>query len=91
MHLLGAAGGFDYQKRLWRLYDSRDLMLMDLTFTEIDRMHVLMRQYADRPMDLADASLVAVAESRKFKLLFTIDSDFRFYRLQDGSVLELRP
>jgi predicted nucleic acid-binding protein len=30
-------------------------------------------------MDLADASLVAVAESLKFRQIFTIDSDFFFY------------
>ena len=40
-------------------------------------------------MDLADASLVVVAESRGYRRLFTIDSDFYIYRLADGSVLEV--
>lgn len=35
------------------------------------------------------ASLAAVAESRNLRRLFTIDSDFYFYRLADGSVLEV--
>ena len=54
-----------------------------------DRMDALMSQYQNVPMDAADASLVAVAESRGFRQLFTIDSDFYIYRLTDGSVLEV--
>ncbi|TMI83799.1 MAG: PIN domain nuclease [Bacillati bacterium ANGP1] len=33
------------------------------------------------PMDLADASLVAVAEERRLVQIFTLDRDFRIYRL----------
>ena len=40
-------------------------------------------------MDLADASLIAIAERRGLSKIFTIDGDFHFYRLQDGSVLEI--
>ena len=35
-----------------------------------------MALYSSVPMDLADASLVAVAESRGYSRLFTLDSDF---------------
>jgi len=42
-------------------------------------------------MDLADASLVAVAERLGIKRLFTLDSDFYIYRLADGSALECIP
>jgi uncharacterized protein len=63
--------------------------LLELTEVETDRMDVLMAQYTNVPMDLADASLVAVAESRNFPRLFTIDSDFYICRLADGSVLEV--
>ena len=52
-------------------------------------MDALMAQYANVPMDLADASLVALAESRGIRRLFTIDSDFYIYRLTDGSVLDV--
>ncbi len=54
-------------------------------------MAALMEKYRDTPMDLADASLVVVAESRSLRRLFTLDSDFRIYRLADGSVLEVVP
>ena len=36
--------------------------LHELAAAEIDRMAVLMEKYQDRPMDLADASLVTAAE-----------------------------
>jgi predicted nucleic acid-binding protein len=42
-------------------------------------------------MDLADASLVVVAESISLHRVFTLDSHFRIYRLADGSALELIP
>ena len=45
----------------------------------------LMVQYRDAPMDLADASLVAVAESRNLQTIFTIDrKDFAIYRVKRG-------
>lgn len=56
-----------------------------------ERMAALMEKYQDTSMDLADASLVAVAESRALRQIFTLDSDFRIYRLRDGSMLEVIP
>jgi predicted nucleic acid-binding protein len=54
-------------------------------------MAVLMHKYRDRPMDLADASLVATAERRGIRRIFTLDSDFHIYRLADGSALACLP
>ena len=91
MYLLGAVGGYRYQAALWDLRTTGRLVLHDLTPTEADRMAALMAQYRDTPMDLADASLVAVAESRALHRLFTIDADFYVYRLANGSALEVVP
>lgn len=45
----------------------------------------LMEQYADHPMDLADASLVVAAESLATRKVFTIDrKDFHTYRVRRG-------
>jgi uncharacterized protein len=45
----------------------------------------LMELYADRPMDLADASLVAAAEALDTRTIFTIDrDDFATYRVRRG-------
>jgi len=63
--------------------------LLELTDVEGDLMDSLMAEYRNVPMDAADASLVAVAQSRSFRRLFTLDSDFYIYRLADGSVLEV--
>ena len=45
----------------------------------------LMDQYADHPMDLADASLVVAAESLGIRKVFTVDrNDFNTYRARHG-------
>lgn len=45
----------------------------------------LMEQYADHPMDLADASLVTAAERLGTRRIFTVDRrDFSTYRLRRG-------
>ena len=58
------------------------LDLGENVLTELDR---LLRQYRDRPMDLADASLVLLAERTGLTEILTIDrADFDVYRLADG-------
>ena len=91
MYLLGTVGGYRYQAALWSPRTAGRLVLHDLTATEADRMAILMAQYQDTPMDLADASLVVVAESRTLRRVFPTDSDFYVYRLADGSALEVVP
>lgn len=89
MYLLGAVGGHAYQAELWRLWSDGKLVLHDLTTAELERMIILMAKYHDTPMDLADASLVVVADSRQLTDIFSLDSDFYIYRLASGSVLNI--
>lgn len=91
MYLLSSVGGYPYQAALWGLRAAGRLVLHDLTLAEADRMATLMARYRDTPMDLADASLVAVAESRGLRRVFTIDSDFYIYRMADGAALDVVP
>ena len=91
MYLLFRAGGYPAQCRLWQLRSARSLVLHDLSAREVDRMVLLMDKYHDTPMDLADASLVATAERLDTKRVFTLDRDFRIYRLSDGSAFEIVP
>jgi hypothetical protein len=91
MYLLGAVGGYLYQAELWKLRQAGRLVLYDLSTTEVDRMVALMDKYQDQPMDLADASLVAAAESLSLGRVFTLDRDFFIYRLADSSALEVIP
>jgi len=44
----------------------------------------LMEQYANVPMDFADASLVALGEEFEISDIFTLDSDFSIYRMGKG-------
>ena len=73
-------------------YVATDLLKLHTpTRQETIRILQLMEQYADRPMDLADASLVALAEAAGYTRIFSIDSDFYVYRLADGTALEVVP
>lgn len=52
---------------------------------ELQRAFELMEQYADHPMDLADASLIVAAEVLETRKVFTIDRhDFSTYRIRRG-------
>ncbi len=46
----------------------------------VARIIELIKKYADVPMDLADASLVAISEELNIGDLISIDSDFDIYR-----------
>jgi len=91
MYMLGEAGGYHFQAQLWAMRNAGDLLLHELTTGEIDRSEILMGKYKDSPMDFGDASLVAVAETRGLRQIFTLDRHFWGYRLADGSALEPIP
>ncbi|HEY2574400.1 MAG TPA: PIN domain-containing protein [Verrucomicrobiaceae bacterium] len=50
-------------------------------------LRTLMRRYRDRPMSLADACLVRLAELHSGSTIFTLDKDFRIYRRHGNKVL----
>lgn len=55
--------------------------VFELDASHWPRIEALMNQYADLPMDLADASLVVLAEARNDgRILSTDRRDFRTYR-----------
>ena len=61
------------------------------TANETARMLELMAQYEDVPMDLADASLVALAETLNLKRIFTLDKDFYIYRINGKDAFAVIP
>jgi predicted nucleic acid-binding protein len=82
MYLLARAGGIQAQRALWRLVHTDRLVIADLSASAIERSSRLMDKYADLPMDLADATLVALAEEDGYRTVFTLDSDFGVYRIR---------
>ena len=64
------------QKLLWDLIGNGLIKVAHLSEEEMVRRAHLMEKYQDMPMDLADAFLVALAETRNDPQIFTIDSDF---------------
>jgi predicted nucleic acid-binding protein len=53
-------------------------------------LRALMHRYRDRPMSLADACLVRLSEIHTAGEVFTLDSDFRFYRRHGNRVIPVR-
>jgi predicted nucleic acid-binding protein len=56
---------------------------VELTSEDAERAIALHAKYADRPMDFADATIVAIAERLDIQEALTLDSDFRFYRFRN--------
>lgn len=54
---------------------------------EIEPVQKLQGRYADRPISLADACLVRMAELQAGSAVLTVDSDFVFYRMHGRQVI----
>ena len=52
-------------------------------------LRALMHRYRNRPMSLADACLVRLAELHPTGEVFTLDSDFRVYRRHGNKVIPM--
>ncbi|WP_295888202.1 PIN domain-containing protein [uncultured Thiohalocapsa sp.] len=82
-HLL--APGSIGARRLMDFVSAQGLGVWFLDDAALGRAFELMVQYADRPMDLADASLVVLAETLVQRRIFTLDrGDFAVYRIKRG-------
>jgi len=54
--------------------------LIDLDQKDLQKLIKYMEKYLDVPMDLADGSLMIVAENHHIKEILSIDSDYDIYR-----------
>jgi predicted nucleic acid-binding protein len=91
MYFLGHLGGWRGQKALWNFLNQNALLVHTSGSAETDRMQALMEKYKDVPMDLADASLVALAEASGLKQVFTLDTDFYVYRIGGKDSFDVTP
>jgi predicted nucleic acid-binding protein len=70
------------QEALWEMLALGAIQIQPLDHNDVPRMRELMRKYVDRPMDMADAALLRVAEREGIETIFTVDKkDFAVYRL----------
>lgn len=80
-HLLQRTLGVDASRRFLVSLESSGVGVFDLGYAHFGRIDALMAQYASLPMDLADASLVLLAEALGHgRILSTDRRDFGVYR-----------
>ncbi len=81
MYLALKRGNWAMQKQVAQYLLNELLSIYDIQSSDYDRLFELMEQYQDRPMDLADATLVLTAEKTGENQILTLDSDSLFYRI----------
>ena len=81
-HLIGRRDRLS--ENAWRLFTSDAVSVVPIDDADLPALEELMRKYADRPMDFADATLVHLAERESTNVIFTIDhNDFETYRVHN--------
>ena len=77
---------------VFEMIQSSAFEIVDLTGEDMQRMAQIMHQYASAEFDLADVSLMAVAERLNITQIYTFDRrDFTFFRPEHCAALELLP
>jgi predicted nucleic acid-binding protein len=88
-HLLLTRAGQYAQQVFIQQYQDRLFEVFELNAGHAPRVAELMRKYADLPMDLADASLVILAEHLGHgRILSTDERDFHAYRWKNHEPFE---
>jgi uncharacterized protein len=87
-HMLSA--NIDSQIALLKWIERGALDVRHVEIEAVRQMIVYTEKYRERPMDLADASLVALATQMGLSEIVSIDSDFDIYRLPNGIRLKNR-
>lgn len=88
-YLLLTRKGVKAQVTFIRSYHQKLFTVFDLESRHGEKIEQLMQQYADLPMDLADASLVILAEHLGHGRIFSVDQrDFNTYRWKNAQPFE---
>jgi|ERR1700722_7145202 len=78
--------------RVWQFVRSGALTVSPISNDDLPEIDALMGQYADRPMDFADATLVHLAARERLTTILTIDyDDFSTYRLPGRKKFTILP
>jgi uncharacterized protein len=77
---------------LWDFVLSGAVRAEEILKDDLGRMRALMEQYADLPMDFADASLLVLAERLRVDKIFTLDRrGFAVFRPRHAECFEIFP
>jgi len=76
----------------WSFVRSESITVLAIDDADLPSLDALMRRYADRHMDFADATLVRLAERERLSTIFTIDhDDFETYRIEGRQRFRIVP
>jgi predicted nucleic acid-binding protein len=79
-------------KKTWNFVRSGALTIKPIQDSELPELQRLMDDYADRPMDFADATLVRLAARERLSTILTVDhNDFETYRLPGRKKFTILP
>jgi uncharacterized protein len=79
-------------RAIWRLLRSGAVRMSPITYEELPQIQQLMNDYADCPMDFADATLVHLATRERLSTILTVDyRDFETYRLPGRKKFTILP
>ncbi|MEL6552802.1 MAG: PIN domain-containing protein [Cyanobacteria bacterium J06621_11] len=89
-HLLGSRP--NDLNAAWTFIRSGAVVILPITDADSSNIERLMKQYTDRPMDFADATLVHLAERESLSVICTIDhNDFETYRIKGRRKFSIFP
>ncbi|MCG6153116.1 type II toxin-antitoxin system VapC family toxin [Leptospira bandrabouensis] len=77
------------QKAFIEWIDNNAISILNQDNEQFSSILFYMEKYSDRPMDFADASLLTISEVYEIPNIFTLDSDFRFYKSKKGKSLKI--
>ena len=85
-YLLEDIGGarFDFLKQM----ESGAVQPLEIEFLDIAPLRKYMEKYADVPMDIADASLMYMADKYDIRNIISLDNDFNIYRTMDKKIIK---
>lgn len=89
-HLLGDDGRS--LKAAWGFLRSGAVTVLPIGDGDLPDLETLMKRYADRPMDFADATLAHLARRERLNIVFTVDNDdFETYRIESRRRFRIVP
>jgi uncharacterized protein len=89
MYLALHRGRWAMQRQLGQLLLDQLLVIHEIQQDDYAHLLTLMEKCRDRPMDLADATLVLAAEKTGYRQILILDSDFLFYRIDDSDAFQV--